>query len=68
MVEVTIPDKWPLWSLQRFPEAPGGLIYACRQCIPLAGHLVDVVGLGETAQQAVDECGRASDSLRARVK
>ena len=65
---VTIPDGWRMWHLQRWPAAGEVAVgdpvsYHCSRTIQRSGVMMDVVGMGETAQQAVDECQRATERL-----
>lgn len=64
---VTIPDELNHWQVNSYPDGDDGLLYHCAISSVIMGHTVDVIGLGETAQQAVDEALRARRDLERRT-
>jgi hypothetical protein len=60
-----IPDDWQMWTLQKWPDYQ--LQYTMKVACKIGGHIVEVVGLGESIDQAILEADRAKKDLTKRI-
>lgn len=67
-MNIEIPEEWgkKMWTLTRYEAGEMGLSYACKLAVRKWGHIIELVGLGETPQQAVIETQRIEADLKKR--